>query len=730
MRLSVVAYMVAAFGLCIVGLGVVMTTTTTASFRRERERAGAELRMAAQNAAAADEKMMPQAAQFLSGIASQPHVRALDPAKCGDAFASLSAFADAVNIVVVAPSDAVVCGLNHDSPNGIAIPAGDWVARVRATNAPVVSDASLDHNTGLPVMVVATPVPGTSGGVVVAAFATSSQLVSTPTNSLSDLILVETDGARTMVIAKSEKAPQKAGALPAKSWLRGSLGETHTRRDADGITRIYREVDVPSLNRHMLAGVPVTSALSDARDEMRRNIRVMALVIVLVIGLGVLMHRQIAAPIRRLKRTIAAAAEDETVRATPSGPSEIAALAHVFNDTMTERHRLEDELAAALQNAQDASRLKSEFLANMSHEIRTPMNGVLGILSLLDSMELSAEVRDYIGTMSTSAEALMAILNDLLDFSKLEAGMVRAEANAFDLAATLDAVVAPRKPNAAQKGVALRIAVDGDVPNDVIGDAMRLRQILTNLIDNAIKFTARGSIVVNVRKGSHGFVRFEVTDTGIGIPADVADNLFEPFVQADGTTTRRYGGTGLGLSICRQLVDLMGGTIGIVSTPGMGSSFWFELPMHAAGDSPLRPAIAPATAESLPRVAEARPGCRILVAEDNPINQKVATQMLRKLGYEVGIAGNGQEAVELAMTGSFVAVLMDLQMPLMDGFEATAELRRLGVEVPIVAMTASALGTDRDRCVEAGMDGYLTKPVSTAALGGQLRQLLRPRVVA
>jgi signal transduction histidine kinase len=730
MRLSVVAYMVAAFGLCIVGLGVVMTTTTTASFRRERERAGAELRMAAQNAAAADEKMLPQAAQFLTGIAGQPNVRSLDPVKCGDAFTSLSALAEAVNIVVVSPTNAEVCGLNHASASGIAIPAGDWVGQVRATNAPVWSGASLDPHTGLPVMVVAVPVPGVSGAVVVAAFATSSQAVNTPTNSLNNLILVEIDGAREMVLAKSDKAPHKPGKLPASSWLRHGLGHDTVRRDADGVTRLYREVPVPGLNRYMLAGVPLHSALGEAREEMQRNIQVMALVIVLVGALGALMHRQIASPIRRLKKTIAAAAEDETVRATVSGPSELAALAQVFNETMTERHRLEDELADALQNAQDASRLKSEFLANMSHEIRTPMNGVLGILSLLDSMDLSDELRDYIVTMSSSAEALMAILNDLLDFSKLEAGMVRAEATAFDLPSTLDAVIAPRRPTTTKKGLDLRAVLDEDVPSEVMGDSLRLRQILTNLVDNAIKFTARGSVVVQVRKGSHGFVRFEVVDTGIGIPSAVADTLFDPFVQADGTTTRRYGGTGLGLSICRQLVDLMGGTIGLVSTPGMGSSFWFELPMHAAGQAAPAPTAVEPADEATPSTADAKAAARILVAEDNPINQKVATQMLRKLGYEVEIAGNGREAVDAVASGSFVAVLMDLQMPLMDGFEATIELRARGFQIPIVAMTASALGTDRDRCAEAGMDGYLTKPVSTTALGAQLRQVVRPRVVA
>ena len=378
------------------------------------------------------------------------------------------------------------------------------------------------------------------------------------------------------------------------------------------------------------------------------------------------------------------------------------------------------------------SRLKSEFLANMSHEIRTPMNGVLGILSILDTMEFSEEVREYIVTMSTSADSLMAILNDLLDFSKLEAGMVRAEANAFGLAQSLDAVLTPRRPEAMQKGVDLRKTVADDVPAEVVGDSLRLRQIVSNLVDNAIKFTARGSVVINVRTGSHGFIRFEVTDTGIGVPATVADTLFEPFVQADGTTTRRYGGTGLGLSICRQLVDLMGGTIGLVSTPGMGSSFWFELPMRAAGQNPpARPAAPPVVAEAKEsRTTSAQARTRVLVVEDNPINQKVACQMLRKLGYEPEIASDGEEAVHAVAHGSFGAVLMDLHMPVMDGFEATAELRRRGISIPVIAMTASALGADRDRCVEAGMDGYLAKPVSTDSLGAQLRQLLRPRVVA
>ncbi|MBS0467070.1 MAG: response regulator [Proteobacteria bacterium] len=460
--------------------------------------------------------------------------------------------------------------------------------------------------------------------------------------------------------------------------------------------------------------------------------------------------RRLAVPLQNLNQLMARAASDPGLRerVATQGKDELAQLGRSLNQMIDKlqardqelaqyRHNLEQlvdqrthALIAATEQARQASRAKSDFLARMSHEIRTPMNAIVGLGQLLLKTELNAHQRDCQEQVIAASDMLLALINDILDYSRIEAGKLQIERIDFDLEQVLRGVSSQLALRARQKGLELLFRTGAGVPRRLRGDPLRLSQVLVNLCSNAVKFTEFGEVVVQTalqqRRGDQVVLAFSVRDTGIGIPEERLGQLFTPFTQVDGSITRRFGGTGLGLAICRQLVELMGGTINVRSREGAGSEFSFTLPLALALAAPGPDRTAQG---ATPSFAQLLQGQRVLLVDDVEVNRTVALAFLAEAGVQVDVAVHGREAVDKVLAQPYDLVLMDIQMPEMDGLTATREIRQQARlrDLPIIAMTAHAMEGDRERSLQAGMQDHLTKPIDPDTLYAALLRWLAPR---
>ena len=746
--------------LCAVAVALPLLALHAYTLYREAEndKAAAVAAVAARSQEAAKEidAVLSRAERMLSFLATRQELRELDGTRCSDLIKGLTSVDPLLaNVGAVDNGGSPLC-LSIVSPSRFkSYKDVNWFKEAIARTDPFLSQPFYGDISQRPIANLVMPIKNAEGqriGFLGAAIdlsaLTEAALARTtlPDNSVVSLL-----GADGTIFARNPGLQQWVGKTVPPQTRDKELRATKTAfvgLGPDGVERLYARSQLTHFGLVAGAGVPVVAILAKSERGFQRSA-------LIAIGAGLLglvvaayAARRLTAPLHSLGESARAlAAAEPGARADENLPGEFRPLAVEFNRMIDARNAVESSRRAQAA-AEAANHAKSEFLAHMSHEIRTPMNAILGLTDLALRSELNEAQQRYLGQVQTAATSLLGIINNILDFSKIEAGKLELESREFALASVLERMRSVTGLNAHDKGLGLVLHVGADVPAVLVGDALRLEQTLVNLCGNAVKFTARGEVLVLVEKvrttpDGHAVLRFSVRDTGPGLtPAQMA-TLFTPFTQGDASTTREFGGTGLGLAIAKRLVELMGGDIGVHSTPGKGSEFHFTIAFAVgSGSTPAQPPAEPAaesaqTAAAVsaylgdPAWAPPRPGplrvdvpaslagARILLVEDNELNQIVATDLLTHVaGAHVSVASNGQEAVARVHAEPFDLVLMDVQMPVMDGYQATTLIRqdaRLR-NLPIIAMTAHAMQRDRDQCLAVGMNGHVTKPFDKAEL--------------
>ena len=640
---------------------------------------------------------------------------------------------------------------------GVSYMDRDYMMTALREVKPAIGKPVMEKLLQVPVFLMAVPILDAQGKVVGALAGVINlgkpnfldRIISNPYGRTGGYLLE--DAKNRLIITGTDKR-RIMQPLPAAgvNWLidrhvQGS-DETGITVNPLGVEVLASAARVPLPGWFVVTSLPTAEAFAPIHDMQQRMLLATILLTLIAGGLTWWMLRGQLAPLKAAAEAIGGRAEPGLISAPlpVTTQDEIGQLIGGFNELLAtlQQHQqhlqeLVDartvELVAAKDAAETASRAKSTFLANMSHELRTPMNGVMGMVDMALRRATDAQQIDWLNKSKRSAQHLLAVINDILDISKIEADRLTLETIHFKFGEVLENLLSLLGHKAEEKQIKLVVDLEPEVPHQAfLGDPLRLGQILLNLAGNALKFTTHGSITVRARPLEDNpqdvLLRIDVADTGIGISAEQQQRLFTAFEQADGSMTRKYGGTGLGLVITKRLVQLMGGEIGVESTPGQGSTFWFTVRLGKSTDAVL-PAATFSRKSADERLLEEYAGTRILLAEDEPINQEVSRGLLEDAGLVVDVAEDGLQALELAKQNTYALILMDMQMPRMNGVEATMAIRALPAyaQTPILAMTANAFDEDRQVCLDAGMNDHIAKPVDPAVLYASLLDWLEKR---